>query len=68
MQFGTMQTALEGDIFLLEKNIVTSATSAKVSIQPATSATSAKVSIQPAGAVTERRKNKTLLAAKQYYE
>ena len=55
MQFGTMQTALEGDIFLLEKNIVTSATSAKVSIQPA-------------GAVTERRKNKTLLAAKQYYE
>jgi len=43
MQFGTMQTALEGDIFLLEKNIVTSATSAKVSIQPA-------------GAVTERRK------------
>jgi len=55
MQFGTMQTALEGDIFLLEKNIVTSATCAKVSIQPA-------------GAVTERRKNKTLLAAKLYYE
>jgi hypothetical protein len=34
-----MQTSLEGDIFLLEKNIVTSATCAKVSIQPAGAAT-----------------------------
>jgi hypothetical protein len=43
MQFGTMQTTFEGDIFFGKNNVVTSATCAKVSIQLA-------------GAVTERGK------------